>query len=111
MCRSRLSKHLEKQSKNAGKAHIEELDQIVGNAEDDIGDHIADVREREMLYGANSILATFGPMIVHICGTPKRYKASRLTIAPHFPSKPDPVVFRIRPSAMLRHWHSASLCV
>ncbi|KAG8973254.1 Condensin complex subunit [Tulasnella sp. 425] len=53
----------EKQAKNAGKAHVEELDQIVGNAEDDIGDHIADVREREMLYGPNSILATFGPMI------------------------------------------------
>ncbi|KAG8948741.1 Condensin complex subunit [Tulasnella sp. 424] len=96
----------EKQAKNAGKAHVEELDQIVGNAEDDIGDHIADVREREMLYGPNSILATFGPMIVHICGTPKRYKASRLGITSHFPSKPDSVVFRIRPSAMLRHWHS-----
>lgn len=53
---------------------MEELDQIVGNAEDDIGDHIADVREREMLYGPNSILGMFGPMVVHICGTPKRYK-------------------------------------
>ncbi|KAG8995637.1 Condensin complex subunit [Tulasnella sp. 427] len=53
----------EKHAKNSGKAIVEELDQIVGNAEDDIGDHIIDVREREMLYGPNSILATFGPMI------------------------------------------------
>ncbi|KAG8907136.1 Condensin complex subunit [Tulasnella sp. 403] len=64
----------DKHAKNSGKNAVEELDQIVGNAEDDIGDHIADVREREMLFGPNSILAAFGPMVVHVCGTPKRYK-------------------------------------
>ncbi|KAG8987690.1 Condensin complex subunit [Tulasnella sp. JGI-2019a] len=56
------------------KAAVEELDQVVGNAEDDIGEHIADVREREMLYGQNSILGAFGPLVVHICAQPKRYK-------------------------------------
>ncbi|KAG8878535.1 Condensin complex subunit [Tulasnella sp. 332] len=56
------------------KTVVEELDQVVGNAEDDIGEHIADVREREMLYGTNSILAAFGPMVVHICASPKKFK-------------------------------------
>ncbi|KAG8948308.1 Condensin complex subunit, partial [Tulasnella sp. 419] len=67
----------EKRSKESGKSGKdtgEELDQVAGNAEDDIGDHIIDIREREMLYGPGSLLAVFGPMLVHICGTPKRFK-------------------------------------
>ena len=53
----------------------EELDQVAGNAEDEIGDRIAGVRETELLYGPESLLALYGPMIVHICGSPHKFKA------------------------------------
>ncbi|KAG9054632.1 Condensin complex subunit [Serendipita sp. 407] len=52
----------------------EELDQVAGNAEDEIGDLIASVREDEMMFSPNSLLATFGPMITHICLNPPMFK-------------------------------------
>ncbi|KJA17627.1 hypothetical protein HYPSUDRAFT_146327 [Hypholoma sublateritium FD-334 SS-4] len=52
----------------------EELDQVAGNAEDEIGENIAGVRELELLYGPESLLAMYGPMIVHICGSPHKFK-------------------------------------
>ncbi|KZT53109.1 hypothetical protein CALCODRAFT_501450 [Calocera cornea HHB12733] len=52
----------------------EELEQVAGNAEDDIGDIISGVRERELLYGPASLLALYGPMLKEICGTPRVYK-------------------------------------
>lgn len=57
-----------------GEAGGEELDQVAGNVEDDIGDIIAHTKERELLYGPDSLLAIFGPMTVQICGLPKVYK-------------------------------------
>lgn len=56
----------------------EELDQVAGNAEDEIGDLIASVREDEMMFSPNSLLATFGPMIAHICLNPAMFKHSVL---------------------------------
>lgn len=56
----------------------EELEQVAGNAEDEIGERIAAVRESELLYGPNSLLTVFGPMIVHICGSPHKYKVREL---------------------------------
>lgn len=64
-----------KKSKKAGTA-VEaenELDQVAGNAEDDIGDVVQAVKERELLYGHQSLLATFGPVLTHICCNPKTY--------------------------------------
>ncbi|KAI0941851.1 hypothetical protein AcV7_002423 [Taiwanofungus camphoratus] len=59
----------------------EELDQVAGNAEDEIGERIVAVRETELLYGPNSLLAIFGPMIVHICGSPHKFKNRTLRAA------------------------------
>ncbi|TFK48960.1 hypothetical protein OE88DRAFT_1727293 [Heliocybe sulcata] len=59
----------------------EELDQVAGNAEDEIGDRIAAVRETELLYGPESLLALYGPMIVHICGSPHKFKSPTLRAA------------------------------
>ena len=36
------------------------------------------MREVELLYGAHSLLATFGPMLVHICGSPHKFKVSNV---------------------------------
>ncbi|KAI0684926.1 non-SMC mitotic condensation complex subunit 1-domain-containing protein [Cytidiella melzeri] len=66
-----------KQSKDQG----EELDQVAGNAEDEIGERITAMRETEMLYGEHSLLTTFGPMLVHICGNPGKYKNRTLRAA------------------------------
>ena len=58
----------------------EELDQVAGNAEDEIGERIAAMREQELLYGSQSLLATFGPMLVHICGSPHKFKVGTITL-------------------------------
>ncbi|KAF7327571.1 Condensin complex subunit 1 [Mycena kentingensis (nom. inval.)] len=59
---------------NAKNKEREELDAVAGNAEDEIGERIAGVRETELLYGPNSLLAIYGPMLVRICGSPSKYK-------------------------------------
>ena len=55
----------------------DDLDQVTGNAEDDIGDRVQNIRENEMLYGEKSLLALYGGMIVHICQSPNKYKVSQ----------------------------------
>jgi condensin complex subunit 1 len=52
----------------------EELDQVAGNVEDDIGDVIAHAREKQLLFGSQSLLSVFAPMTVQICGLPAVYK-------------------------------------
>jgi condensin complex subunit 1 len=51
----------------------DELDQVAGNAEDEIGDVVGEVREKELLYGPYSLLSLFGPVVVHICSNPTAY--------------------------------------
>ncbi len=62
--------------KNGKDKETDELDQVAGNAEDEIGDRIAAVRETELLYGPDSLLAVYGDMIVHICRMPHKFKVS-----------------------------------
>jgi condensin complex subunit 1 len=57
----------------AAEEEADELDQVAGNAEDDIGDVVGEVRERELLYGKQSLLSIFGPVVVHICSNPSTY--------------------------------------
>lgn len=66
------SQDLSKSTNN--KETVDELEQVAGTAEDDTADRIAKFCDDEMLYGDTSLLAMYGPMIVHICGTPKKYK-------------------------------------
>ncbi|KAF8309106.1 hypothetical protein DL93DRAFT_2063311 [Clavulina sp. PMI_390] len=65
-------------SKSTNAKEVDELEQVAGTAEDDTADRIAKFCDDEMLYGDRSLLAMFGPMIVHICGTPKKYKSPTL---------------------------------
>ena len=71
----------------SGESRRTELDQVAGNAEDEIGDTIAAIKERELLYGPHSILALYGPMVVQICMSAKTYpgvllqRAAALTLA------------------------------
>ncbi|KAK2461131.1 hypothetical protein APHAL10511_006658 [Amanita phalloides] len=59
----------------------EELDQVAGNAEDEIGDRISGIKEVELLYGPESLLSIYGPIIVHICGSPHKFKNRTLRAA------------------------------
>ncbi|QRV75821.1 condensin complex subunit 1 [Ceratobasidium sp. AG-Ba] len=61
--------------------HTDDIEQVAGNAEDDIGEMIQTVRERELLFGSNSLLAIYGPIIVDICGKTKIYKNQTLRTA------------------------------
>ncbi|TIA88190.1 hypothetical protein E3P99_02731 [Wallemia hederae] len=67
--------------KNSKQRKSEGIDEVAGNAEDDIGDGIAMVKERELLYGSSSLLATFGPILSHICYNPRQYSFPMLRSA------------------------------
>ena len=43
------------------------LDGVTGNAEDELGDMFLGMRERELLYGEDSLLALYGPILHHVC--------------------------------------------
>ncbi|KAJ2407321.1 condensin complex non-SMC subunit Cnd1 [Coemansia sp. RSA 2526] len=45
----------------------DELNQIAGTTEDEIGDIVSAIRERELLFGSKSVLALFAPLLVHVC--------------------------------------------
>jgi condensin complex subunit 1 len=51
----------------------DELDLMAGTTEDDFTEAIADVRERELLYGPQSLLANFGPLVADICANNTSY--------------------------------------
>nr|ODN98900.1 condensin complex subunit 1 [Cryptococcus depauperatus CBS 7855] len=72
--RRKDEKAKEKNAAKVGEKDQNDLDAVAGNAEDDIGDIIQGIREKELLYSENSLLAAYGPMIAHICASPKRYR-------------------------------------
>ncbi|CAG8544327.1 22071_t:CDS:10 [Dentiscutata erythropus] len=55
------SKDTEKSTKNPGD---DELEQVAGTTEDEFGEAVAHIREKELLFGENSLLAVFGDMTV-----------------------------------------------
>lgn len=66
----------EKAAAKAAEKDQNDLDAVAGNAEDDIGDLISTMKEKELLYGEKSLLAVYGDLIAHICASPKKYKVS-----------------------------------
>lgn len=56
----------------------EELDLIGGTSEDDFTDAIAHIRERELLYGQNSLLMNFGPLVKEVCSSNTSYPNAEL---------------------------------
>ena len=66
--------------KGEGKKEEEadELDLMAGTNEDDFTDAIAHVRERELLYGPNSLLSNFGPLVKEICSNNTSYPNAEL---------------------------------
>ncbi|TKA78864.1 hypothetical protein B0A55_03813 [Friedmanniomyces simplex] len=56
----------------------DELDLMAGTNEDDFTDAIAHVRERELLYGPQSLLSNFGPLAKEICSNNTSYPNAEL---------------------------------
>ncbi len=63
------------------KVDADDLDMIGGTTEDDFTDAMNDIRERELLYGPNSLLANFGPLVAELCSNNTTYKDKNLQAA------------------------------
>jgi condensin complex subunit 1 len=55
-----------------------ELDLIGGTNEDEFTDAVQNIKEKELLYGCNSILAKFVPLLIEIIIKPKKYNNQML---------------------------------
>ncbi|KAF2147324.1 uncharacterized protein K452DRAFT_282328 [Aplosporella prunicola CBS 121167] len=64
--------------KSKAQEEQDELDLIAGTTEDDFTEALAHIRERELLYGPNSLLANFGPLVAEICANNLNYADSTL---------------------------------
>ncbi|PGH12557.1 hypothetical protein AJ79_04178 [Helicocarpus griseus UAMH5409] len=59
----------------------DELDLIGGTTEDDFTEAMAHIRERELLYGPQSLLTNFGPLVAEICANNNTYPDRNLQAA------------------------------
>ena len=59
----------------------DELDLIGGTTEDDFTEAMAHIRERELLFGPQSLLANFGPLVAEICSRSDVYRDKGLQAA------------------------------
>ena len=59
----------------------DELDLIGGTTEDDFTEAMAHIRERELLYGPDSLLTLFGPLVSEICANNTTYADKGLQAA------------------------------
>lgn len=67
---------------NGSKAEEQdELDLIGGTTEDDFTEAMTHIRERELLYGENSLLSNFSPLVTEICSNNTTYKDEDLQAA------------------------------
>lgn len=74
-------KHSLESSNSGGKKDesVEnELEMIGGTSEDDFSDIVVYMREKEILFGENSLLAKFGPIVKEICSKSNVYKDEML---------------------------------
>jgi condensin complex subunit 1 len=65
----------------AAKEAADDLDMIGGTTEDDFTEAMTHIRERELLYGDNSLLANFGPLVSEICSNNTTYRDRNLQAA------------------------------
>lgn len=61
--------------------HQDELDQIGGTTEDDFTEVMNHIRERELLFGATSLLSHYAPLVTEICSNNTKYNDESLQAA------------------------------
>lgn len=71
--RKKSKKEIEEKVEKEKTEADDELEQVAGTAEDDIGDAIIKIREREILFSADSLLGRYGPLLTEICARNKVY--------------------------------------
>ncbi|KAB8345860.1 hypothetical protein FH972_022915 [Carpinus fangiana] len=78
--RRKAEKEKEKTDKTDKKKSEDEneLDLIGGTTEDDFTEAMQHIREREILFGAKSLLSNFGPLVTEICSNNTQYKDRNL---------------------------------
>ncbi|KAL8840565.1 MAG: hypothetical protein Q9170_001251 [Blastenia crenularia] len=59
----------------------DELDLIGGTTEDDFTEAMTHIRERELLYGSNSLLSHYAPLVTEICSNNTKYNDESLQAA------------------------------
>ncbi|KAF9874328.1 hypothetical protein CkaCkLH20_08311 [Colletotrichum karsti] len=74
-------KTAEKTAAGGKKDEPDDLDLIGGTTEDDFTEAMAHIRERELLYGPQSLLATFGPLVSEVCANNTTYADKGLQAA------------------------------
>lgn len=68
MCEAEFKKKkIAAETASAKQKEKDELEMIGGTTEDDFADAVNFVKEQELLFGENSLLARFGPLVQHIC--------------------------------------------
>lgn len=67
--------------KKDGPSEDDELDLIGGTTEDDFTEAMAHIRERELLFGEQSLLSNFGPLVTEICSNNNTYPDKNLQAA------------------------------
>ncbi|PMD16663.1 hypothetical protein NA56DRAFT_632928 [Hyaloscypha hepaticicola] len=78
---SEKNKTSDKPEDKAAKEAADDLDMIGGTTEDDFTEAMTHIRERELLYGENSLLANFGPLVSEICSNNTTYRDRNLQAA------------------------------
>ncbi|KAE9369370.1 hypothetical protein N431DRAFT_413236 [Stipitochalara longipes BDJ] len=78
---SERDKTSDKPEDKAAKEAADDLDMIGGTTEDDFTEAMTHIRERELLYGENSLLANFGPLVSEICSNNTAYRDRNLQAA------------------------------
>ncbi|KAL1637363.1 condensin complex non-SMC subunit Cnd1 [Diplodia intermedia] len=63
---------------SAAQEEQDELDLMAGTTEDDFTEALAHIRERELLYGPQSLLSSFGPLVAEVCANNTTYADSML---------------------------------
>lgn len=71
-------KHDSEASKQTKETKESELAMIGGTSEDDFADVIIHVKEKELLFGENSLLGRYGQMVIEICTNVETYKSVKL---------------------------------
>ncbi|KAG2156915.1 non-SMC mitotic condensation complex subunit 1-domain-containing protein [Suillus bovinus] len=65
----------------AGGSRLKSLTKLLAMQRTRLVNGIAAVRETELLYGEQSLLKLYGPLLVHVCGSPHKFKNRTLRAA------------------------------
>lgn len=79
--RRKQEKEKQAPTKDKDQEDGDELDLIGGTTEDDFTEAMAHIRERELLYGPNSLLAVYGPLVSEVCANNTTYADKGLQAA------------------------------